>query len=442
MAEPSDGLSRLELGRSKAAYGRACRVLPGGVNSPVRAFGAVGGVPIFAARGKGALLTDLDGNEYVDYVCSWGPLILGHADERVVAAISKVAARGSSFGAPTELETQLAELIVQAVESIEMVRLVNSGTEATMSAIRLARAYTGRTLVVKCEGCYHGHVDSLLVAAGSGATTFGVASSPGVPEALAACTLLVPYNDLSAAEAVFQQHGQAIACLIVEPVAGNMGCVPPAEGYLAGLRALCDRYGAVLIFDEVMTGFRVAWGGAQQRYGVRADLTCLGKIIGAGLPVGAYGGPRQIMERVSPLGPVYQAGTLSGNPLAMAAGIATLQALSEPGVYERLEASSARLADGLVEAARAASVPLQLGRVGSMMTMFFCQQPVRDYASARQADTRAYAAMFHAMLAEGIYLPPSQFECMFVSVSHDEPLLDRTIRAARAAFGRIGQGRA
>jgi glutamate-1-semialdehyde 2,1-aminomutase len=425
------------IAKSQAAYQDARRVLPGGVNSPVRAFGAVGGTPIFISKAKQAILTDLDGHDYIDYLGAWGPLILGHADDRVIAAVSKALARGCSFGAPTELETRLAELIVLAMPSVEMVRLVNSGTEATMSAIRLARAFTGRDMVLKCHGAYHGHVDCLLTAAGSGATTFGQPSSPGVPEAVTRSTLLVPFNDLPAAEAVFRDHGRNIACFIIEPVAGNMGCVPPAEGYLAGLRDLCSRHGALLIFDEVMTGFRVAPGGAQQLYQVQPDLTCLGKIIGGGLPVGAYGGRRKLMHQVSPTGPVYQAGTLSGNPLAVAAGIATLEALAVPGTYERLEATAASLAQGLLDAA--GSLPVQCNRVASMWTLFFGDRPVTDYATALQCSTRRYAAFFHAMLRRGIYLPPSQFESAFVSTAHSDEQIEQTIAAAREAFADAAQ---
>jgi glutamate-1-semialdehyde 2,1-aminomutase len=430
MSEPS----QRSVAKSMNAYEAACKVLPGGVDSPVRAFGAVGGTPVFIYKAKGAVLTDVDGNEYVDYVGSWGPLILGHADDRVVAAVGKALHHGSSFGAPTVRETQLAELVVEAVPSIEMVRFVNSGTEATMSAIRLARGYTGRDAVVKIEGCYHGHVDSLLVSAGSGATTFGTPSSPGVPEPVVGATLVVPFNDLTALKAVFDEHGERIACCVVEPIAGNMGCVPPADGYLQGLREVCDKHGAILVFDEVMTGFRVAYGGAQELYGVRPDMTCLGKIIGGGLPVGAFGGRAEIMKQLSPLGPVYQAGTLSGNPLAMAAGIATLEALKEPGVYKDLEAKSANLAAGLERAAKEARVATYHTRVGSMMCTFFADQPVTDYASAKRCDTEAYGRFFHGMLERGVYLAPSQFECAFVSTAHTDEQIGRTVEMAAEAF--------
>ncbi len=434
------GVESLTTVRSEAAFRAARDVMPGGVSSPVRAFGAVGGVPRFIAKGAGAVLTDLDGNSYTDYVGSWGPLILGHADERVVAAINKAAAKGCSFGAPTEAEIRLAELVIARVPGIEMVRFVNSGTEATMSAVRLARGFTGRDAVVKFEGCYHGHVDALLVNAGSGLLTFGIPSSPGVPGAVTADTLVLPYNNLIPAKELFAEHGKRIAAVLVEPIAGNMGCVPPAEGFLAGLRSLCDQHGALLVFDEVMTGFRVAPGGAQQLYGVQPDLTCLGKVLGGGLPMAAYGGRREIMEQVSPLGPVYQAGTLSGNPLATAAGIATLEALAEPDVYETLEARSARLAEGLSEAAQAAGVRVYHTRVGSMLCVFFTEGPVTDHASAVRSDTKAYARYFHAMLERGVYLAPSQYECMFVSLAHTDELIESTIQAADEAFDEVARG--
>jgi glutamate-1-semialdehyde 2,1-aminomutase len=426
--------------KSEAAFRAAREVMPGGVSSPVRAFGAVGGVPRFIAKGAGAVVTDVDGRPYTDYVGSWGPLILGHADERVVAAINKAAAKGCSFGAPTEAEVRLAELVIARVPSVELVRFVNSGTEATMSAVRLARGFTGRDAIVKFEGCYHGHVDALLVKAGSGLLTFGTPSSPGVPGGVTADTLVLPYNDLAAATQLFAEHGKRIAAVLVEPVAGNMGCVPPAEGFLAGLRNLCDQHGSVLMLDEVMTGFRVAPGGAQELYGIQPDLTCMGKVLGGGLPMAAYGGRREIMEKVSPLGPVYQAGTLSGNPLATAAGIATLEALAEPEVYETLEARSARLAEGLGQAARAAGVSVYQTRVGSMLCVFFTEGPVTDYASATRSDTTAYKRFFHAMLERGVYLAPSQYECMFVSVTHTEELIENTIQAANEAFDEVARG--
>jgi len=415
-------------------FADAKRLMPGGVNSPVRAFGGVGGTPIFMASGSGALVTDADGREYVDYLGSWGPLIVGHAHPRVVAAIRDQAGRGVTFGAPTELETELARRVVLRVPSCERVRFVSSGTEATMSAIRLARAATGREGIVKVEGCYHGHVDALLVKAGSGVMTLGLPGSPGVPKELAALTWTIAFNDAAGCERVLAEHGRSIACVIVEPVAGNMGVVPPAPGWLAALREITRKHGVILIFDEVMTGFRVAAGGAQALYGVTADLTCFGKVIGGGLPVGAYGGTADLMDRVAPSGPVYQAGTLSGNPLAMRAGIETLDVLAEPGTYERLEATSARLQAGLEGAAREAGVPAVVQRVGSMLTAFFHAGPVTDYTTATASDTKRYARFFHAMLARGVYLAPSQFEAAFVSTAHDESLVDRTIAAAREAM--------
>jgi glutamate-1-semialdehyde 2,1-aminomutase len=403
----------------------------------VRAFNAVGGTPPFIKEAEGFEITDVDGNKYIDYVAGYGPLILGHADERVVTALSKAIGRGTTYGAPTESETQLASVITSALPAVEMVRFVNSGTEAAMSAIRLARAATSRDLIVKCIGGYHGHADGLLVEAGSGPLMPGTPSSPGIPATVAANTVLVPYNDLGAARAAFEKHPMQIAAFLVEPVAGNMGVVPPAAGYLQGLRELCDAHGSILLFDEVMTGFRVAWGGAQERVHVRPDLTCLGKVIGGGLPVGAYGGPRQLMEMVSPAGPVYQAGTLSGNPLTMAGGLATLEILKEPGSYETLEERSAALANGLLAAARDARVPVTVNRVGSMLTVFFTRepdQPVTSYADATACDTKRYAAFFHLMLASGIYLPPSQFEAWFVSLAHTDDAISKTIEAAGAAF--------
>ncbi len=428
--------------QSEAAFIKARQVMPGGVSSPVRAFKAVGGMPLFIKQAEGCIVTDVDENRYVDYVGSYGPMIVGHANERVVAALSKAVGPGTSYGAPTEAETQLATMITSALPSVEMVRFVNSGTEATMSAIRLARAATGRSYVVKCIGCYHGHADGLLVQAGSGALTLGVPSSPGIPASITSNTLLVPYNDLTAAEELFAKYGKEIACFAVEPVAGNMGLVLPASGYLEGLRALCSAHGAMLLFDEVMTGFRVAWGGAQVRLNVQPDITCLGKVIGGGLPVGAYGARREIMEQVSPSGPVYQAGTLSGNPLAMNAGIATLEILSEPGAYEQLEATSATLMMGFADAAEESGVPVALNRIGSMLGLFFVReagQTVSDYASATACDTAAYAKFFHAMLEEGVYLAPSQFEALFVSLAHDVDAIDTTIKAARRAFASVAE---
>jgi glutamate-1-semialdehyde 2,1-aminomutase len=429
--------SKDNLVNSEAAYLKARQVMPGGVSSPVRAFKAVGGSPVFIREGEGPHVKDIDGNEYIDFVGSYGPLIAGHANERVVAALSKAIGRGTSFGAPTEAETQLASRIVGALPTVEMVRFVNSGTEATMSAIRLARAATNRDLIVKCIGCYHGHADGLLVQAGSGALTLGVPSSPGIPKSVAACTLLAPYNDLWAAQELFENHAGQIAAFIVEPVAGNMGVVPPAEGYLLGLRKLCDAHGVLLIFDEVMTGFRVAWGGAQVRFDVKPDLTCLGKVIGGGLPCAAYGGPRKFMDLVSPSGGVYQAGTLSGNPLAMAGGIATLDILQEGGCYEALERRSAMLAEGIIDAAAKAGVPVALNRVGSMLTPFFVReqgQMVANFAEATASDTARFAKFFHAMLDAGAYLPPSQYEAWFVSLAHTDKVIEKTIAAAEEAF--------
>ena len=420
--------------RSRAAHAKARNVLVGGVNSPVRAYKAVGREPIVVRQGKGCCVTDVDGNSYIDYVCSFGPLIVGHAHEAVVAAVAKTAQRGTSFGMPTELETQLAEVVIAAFGGMDLVRFVNSGTEATMSAIRLARGATGRAKVVKAVGGYHGHSDGLLVQAGSGATTLGVPSSPGIPASIASETLLVPYNDIEAARSAFAEHGGDIACLIVEPIAGNMGCVPPMDDYLAALRALCSEHDAVLIFDEVMTGFRVAYGGAQTLYGIEPDLTCLGKVIGGGLPCAAYGGREQLMRQLAPDGPVYQAGTLSGNPLAMAAGLATLELLRADGAYDQLEQRSAQLETGLHSAADKAGVTIQTNRVGSMLTPFFTHQSVGNYDDATACDTDAYARFFCAMLDHGVVLPPSQFEAWFVSLAHDNDVIEQTIAAARAAF--------
>ena len=415
-------------------FERAQRLMPGGVNSPVRAFRGVGGTPFFVARGDGARVFDVEGRSYVDFLGSWGPLILRHAAPAVVEALTEAVRRGTSYGAPTPGEVEMADLIGRAVPSMEMVRLVSSGTEAGMSAIRLARGATGRDFIIKFDGCYHGHADSLLVKAGSGGATFGVPDSLGVPPALAALTLTVPFNDLDAVRRQLEAHPEQVAAVIVEPVAGNMGVVPPAPAFLAGRRDLTARNGSLLIFDEVITGFRVAWGGAQARFGVRPDLTCLGKIIGGGLPVGAYGGSRRIMERVSPLGGVYQAGTLSGNPLAVAAGLATLRALQTPGTYERLEALGARVERDVVEAARAAGVPVTVNRVGSMLTVFFTDGPVTDYSSAKRADTARYARYFHAMREGGVFLAPSQFEAAFVSLAHRDEDLAVAARAGREAL--------
>ena len=419
---------------SKSLFEAALRVIPGGVNSPVRAFRGVGGEPFFVARAEGARLWDVDGRSYLDFLGSWGPLILGHAAPSVVAAITDAAGRGTSYGAPTGLEVEMAEAITAAYPSIELVRLVSSGTEAAMSAIRLARGATGRPLLLKFDGCYHGHADSLLVKAGSGGATFSIPDSAGVPGPLAQLTLTAPFNDLDAVRALFRERGREIAAVIVEPVAGNMGVVPPRPGFLEGLREITLAHESVLIFDEVITGFRIAYGGAQEIYGVRADLTCLGKVIGGGLPVGAYGGSRKLMSHVAPLGSVYQAGTLSGNPLAVAAGLATLAELRKPDVYRRLEALGSELERGLRGGADQAHVPLTVNRVGSMLTGFFCEGPVTDYASAKAADTKRYARYFHEMLARGVFLAPSQFEAAFVSLAHTDADIALAGRAAAQAL--------
>ncbi len=427
----------MNFSRSVKLFEKAQRVIPGGVNSPVRAFKSVGGQPVFVSRGAGSRIYDEDGNAFLDYVCSWGPLILGHAHPKVIDAITSAAQRGTTFGAATALEVELAEMIVEAVPSVEMVRLVNSGTEALMSAIRLARGHTGRHKVIKFEGCYHGHSDSLLAKAGSGIATFGLPDSAGVPTSVTVDTIVLPYNDLDALKQVLDAARDEVACVVLEPVAGNMGVVPPKEGYLAGIRELCDRHGAVLIFDEVITGFRLAYGGAQELYGITPDLTTLGKIIGGGLPVGAYGGKREIMEKIAPVGPVYQAGTLSGNPLAVSAGIAVLRLLKEPGVYQELADRASALREGLAQAADDANVPVRINSVGSMMTVFFTDTPVFDYASAKTADTQRYARYFNEMLQRGVYLAPSQFEAAFVSTAHSDEDIEATIRAAREAFARL-----
>ena len=422
------------MSRSHDLMQAAAKLMPGGVNSPVRAFRGVGGEPPFIARGEGARVPDADGRTYIDFVASWGPLILGHAPAAVVEAITETARRGTSYGAPTELEVRMAELITAAYPSMEMVRLVSSGTEAAMSAIRLARGATSRDLLVKFDGGYHGHADSLLVKAGSGGATLSIPDSKGVPAALAALTATLEFNDAEGVRDLFRRRGGEIAAVIVEPVAGNMGVVPPAPGFLETLREVTTEHGALLIFDEVITGFRVAYGGAQERYGIRPDLTCLGKIIGGGLPVGAYGGSRAVMGNVAPLGGVYQAGTLSGNPLAVAAGLATLAALRTADVYDRLERLGARLEQGMREAAHKTGVPVTVNRVGSMMTSFFCEAPVTDYTGARRADTKRYARFFHAMLERGVYLAPSQFEAAFVSLAHSDADLDHAARAAAEAL--------
>ncbi|HEX4067258.1 MAG TPA: glutamate-1-semialdehyde 2,1-aminomutase [Acidobacteriaceae bacterium] len=426
----------LSMIRSGALQQRAERLFPGGVNSPVRAFRAVGGEPPFVVRGEGAYLWDADGNRSIDYFGSWGPMILGHAFPPVVEAIQQAAARSASFGASTEAEGDLAELVIACWPSIEKLRFVSSGTEATMSAIRLARAFTGRKYVVKFEGCYHGHADGLLVKAGSGVATFGIPGSAGVPEETARFTLALPFNDVGAVEAAFETHRDEIACIIVEPVVGNAGCIPPAPGYLQALRDLTARHGALLIVDEVMTGFRVALGGAQELYGIRPDLTTLGKILGGGLPCGAFGGRAEIMDQLAPLGPVYQAGTLSGNPLAMAAGIAMIGYLREhrDEVYPKLERLSAAIADGVAEVAAGMEVPLTTNRVGAMWTWFFTGEPVTDFASAAKSDTQKFAAFHQAMLQAGVWLPPSQYEAAFMSTAHSEDDIRRTLEAARGAL--------
>ncbi len=416
--------------QSQALFERAQNIIPGGVNSPVRACKSVGTTPLFIDRAEGSRIWDADGREYIDYVGSWGPMILGHRHPDVIQAVSRVLERGTSFGAPTDLELELADLVIAAVPSIEKVRMVNSGTEATMSAIRLARGCTGRNVIIKFDGCYHGHADMLLVDAGSGVATLNIPGSPGVPDAVVQHTLSLPYNDIEAVKAVFEDRGSEVACVIVEPVAGNMGMVPPRDGFLEALREMTAKSGGLLIFDEVMSGFRVAYGGAQERYGIRPDITCFGKIIGAGLPVGAYGGRGDVMSCVAPEGAIYQAGTLSGNPLAMAAGIAALKALKRPGVYESLEILSQRLADGLAEAAAQARIPAVFNRVGSMLGMFFTDRPVNNFEDAKTCDLERFALYYQKMLAEGVYLAPSQFEAGFVSTAHTEADIDRTIAAA------------
>ncbi len=420
--------------KSRALYRKALGLMPGGVNSPVRAFRAVGGEPIFIASGSGSRLTDVDGRIYIDYVMSWGPLILGHCHPEVVEALARTLGTGTSYGASTPAEVELAERIQEAFPSVERVRLTSSGTEATLAALRVARAATRRDKFLKFEGCYHGHGDSFLVKAGSGVATLGLPDSPGVPRALAELTITVPFNDLAALEEAFRLHRNEFAAVIVEPIVGNMGCVPPWPGFLEKLRALTAEQGTVLIFDEVITGFRVAYGGAQQMYGIRPDMTTLGKIIGGGLPVGAYGGSATLMDLVAPAGPVYQAGTLSGNPLAVAAGLKTLEILRRPGSYERLDALTSKLVSGLATEAARASVPLTGNRVGSMFTAFFSGGPVADYSSAKKANTAAFGKFFRALLDDGVYFPPSQFEAAFVSLAHSEDDIAETIEGAARAF--------
>ncbi|MEC1536945.1 glutamate-1-semialdehyde 2,1-aminomutase [Bacillus sonorensis] len=422
--------------KSKAAFREAQQVMPGGVNSPVRAFKSVNMDPIFMERGKGSKIYDIDGNEYIDYVLSWGPLILGHSNEQVVNGIQKTAQYGTSFGAPTKVETELAKLVIERVPSIEIVRMVSSGTEATMSALRLARGYTGRNKIVKFEGCYHGHGDSLLIKAGSGVATLGLPDSPGVPESIAKNTITVPYNDLESMKLVFKEFGDDIAGVIVEPVAGNMGVVPPVKGFLEGLRELTETYGALLIFDEVMTGFRVDYNCAQGYFGVTPDLTCLGKVIGGGLPVGAYGGKAEIMEKIAPSGPIYQAGTLSGNPLAMTAGLETLKQLT-PDSYREFSRKADRLEKGISEAARKNGIPYTFNRAGSMIGFFFTNEPVINYDTAKRSDLSLFADYYKGMADEGVFLPPSQFEGLFLSTAHTDEDVEYTITAAEKVFSAI-----
>ncbi|HMA84127.1 MAG TPA: glutamate-1-semialdehyde 2,1-aminomutase [Desulfosalsimonadaceae bacterium] len=424
---------------SRELFERARQLIPGGVNSPVRACRSVGTDPVFIKEARGATLIDADGNQYIDYVGSWGPMILGHGHPSIIEAIESVLHRGTSFGAPVDLEIKLAEMIVEAVPSLEMVRMVNSGTEATMSAIRISRAYTGRSKIIKFDGCYHGHADTLLVAAGSGVATLGIPGSPGVPEDMIKHTLSLPYNDIETFRSVMEEQGGEVAAVIVEPVAGNMGLVPPVSGFLEELRKQTEKTGSVLIFDEVMSGFRVAHGGAQALYGIAPDLSAFGKIVGGGLPVGVYGGKKAIMTQTAPEGPVYQAGTLAGNPLAMAAGIAALTEIKKPGFYDKLEEKSKRLGEGMLNAAQKAGVKAVLNRVGAMLGIFFTETPVRSFADAKTADLEMFSAYFRQMLDKGIYLPPSQFEAVFVSAAHEDADIDRTIAAAETVFDELGR---
>jgi glutamate-1-semialdehyde 2,1-aminomutase len=425
--------------KSRALFERAQRLMPGGVNSPVRAFRAVGGTPFFVARGEDCFLWDVDGNRYVDFVCSWGALILGHAHPEVVAAVKAAVERGTTYGAPTELEVRLAEQIQSAFPTMEMLRLVNSGTEATMSALRVARGYTGRGKVIKFEGCYHGHADYLLVKAGSGATTFGIPDSAGVPESFSQETVVLPYNDAEAFNRMMDTIGDQVAAVIVEPVAGNMGVVLPQQKFLQALREQTRKHGAVLIFDEVITGFRLIYGGAQHLFGIEPDMTCLGKIVGGGFPLAAYGGRRDIMQAVAPLGPVYQAGTLSGNPVAVTAGLTTLRVLERDKPYAELERRTNWLTDTIADAARAFNIPVQINRIASMFTAFFTDQPVTDYASAKRSDTKRFARFFHALLQQGVFLPPSQFEAAFLSVAHSDEVLAQVAEAMRQAMREVAE---
>jgi glutamate-1-semialdehyde 2,1-aminomutase len=427
----------MNLSTSLELLNRAVNLIPGGVNSPVRACKSVGAEPVFIDRAEGCLIFDADGNRYIDYIGSWGPLILGHRHPAVMDAIVSVLERGTSFGAPIDLEVQLAEKVVAAVPSVEMVRMVNSGTEATMSAVRLARGVTQRDVVIKFDGCYHGHADTLLVAAGSGVATLGIPGSPGVPDSIARHTLSLPFNDKDCLKEVMQKQGDSVACIIVEPIAGNMGLVPPQKGFLETLRALADRFGAILIFDEVMTGFRVGYGGAQALFGVYPDLTCFGKIIGGGLPVGAYGGKLDLMSKVAPQGSVYQAGTLSGNPVAMAAGIATLEQLQKDGFYEALDKKADRLLTGLEQAAQKASIPVQVKRVGSMLGFFFNDKEVKNFDDAKTCNLDRFSAFYNGLRQKGIYVAPSQFEALFVSIAHDIEHIDMTIQAAEEVLGQL-----
>jgi glutamate-1-semialdehyde 2,1-aminomutase len=428
----------MKTGKSKSLYEKAVMLMPGGVNSPVRAFKAVGGSPLFINKAKGSKIYDVDGNEYIDYVLSWGPLILGHSHPSVIKALKSAVEKGTSYGAPTPLEIELAQMVIKAYPSIEKIRMVNSGTEATMSAIRAARGFTGRDKVIKFEGCYHGHADGLLVKAGSGATTFGVPDSPGVPESYAKNTITLPFNDIKAFKDVIEKEYKTIACVIVEPVVGNIGCVLPKEGFLETLRRETENYGVILIFDEVMTGFRVSYGGAQAYYRIKPDMTCLGKVIGGGLPVGAYGGKREIMSKIAPEGPVYQAGTLSGNPIAMTAGIETLKILSKKGTYQKLEKTMQGIEEGLKDAAKKAGIKTKFYRAGTMFCTYFTDKDVVDYKTAKTSDTERFARFFMSMLNYGIYLAPSQFEAGFISLAHTKADIDKTVKAAYRTFKEIG----